>query len=209
VYALSIEPGTPLEAQIARRRVAAPDDDRTADLLDWLDERLPAAGFQQYEISNWARAAAATGSGQPEFACRHNLSYWTNRPYLGLGAGAHGYAGGLRTANVRPIVEYVRRLTGRAGAQRFPITPAAEAWRKVEPDEAALDSMLLGLRLTHTGVGRGDYVARHGRAAWEAMLSRSSQLVEAGLLEAPDNGSSLRLTWRGRRLGNRVFREFV
>ena len=208
VYALSVEPGTALEGQVARRRVAAPDDDLAADMLDWLDERLEGAGFLQYEISNWARGPAGPGQ-QPACACRHNLTYWTNEPYLALGAGAHGYACGVRTANVRPIPDYVRRVEARAAALRFPISLAAETWRQVGAEEAARDSMLLGLRLTHTGVSRAGYVARHGLPAWEAMLTVAQPLVEAGLLEWLEAGARLRLTARGRRLGNRVFRAFV
>ncbi len=208
VYALSVEPGTPLEAQIARRRVASPDDDVIADMLDWLDDRLAAAGMAQYEISNWAHGAPSTRA-QPSFACRHNLTYWRNQPYLALGAGAHGYASAVRTANVRPIPEYVRRVRGTAAAPRYPISSAAETWRDVGEDEAARDTMLLGLRLTQTGVHRPDFTARHGPDAWELMWASAGRHLEAGLLEWLDSEECLRLTARGRRLGNRVFQAFV
>ncbi len=208
VYALSVEPGTPLASQIARRRVASPDDDLAADMLDDLDERLAAAGLHQYEISNWARGPIQA-NGLPASACRHNLTYWRNQPYLALGAGAHGYADAVRTANVRPIVDYIGRIRSARQAARFPISPATETWRSIGADEAARDTMLLGLRLTQAGVDRQDFILRHGQPAWETMQSAAAPLIQDGLLEWGEGSAGLRLSGRGRRLGNRVFQAFV
>ncbi len=101
LYALTLEHGTPLAHWVDRGLVPAPDPDLAAEMYLWADERLRQAGFRQYEISNWAR---------PGMVCRHNLQYWRNQPYLGLGAGAHGYAGGFRTVNALTPGAYIRRL---------------------------------------------------------------------------------------------------
>ncbi|HNS37813.1 MAG TPA: radical SAM family heme chaperone HemW, partial [Anaerolineaceae bacterium] len=92
LYSLIVEPGTPLAAQVESGRLPPPDDDLAADMMDLAAEVLSAAGFVQYEISNFARGL--------EHSCHHNLQYWRNLPYLGFGAGAHGSAAGWRTANL-------------------------------------------------------------------------------------------------------------
>jgi len=95
LYSLIVEPGTPLAAQVESGRLPPPDDDLAADMMDLAAEVLSAAGFVQYEISNFARGLTR--------ACRHNLQYWRNLPYLGFGAGAHGSAAHWRMANLAPI----------------------------------------------------------------------------------------------------------
>ncbi|MFN0145669.1 MAG: radical SAM family heme chaperone HemW, partial [Dehalococcoidia bacterium] len=84
-YSLTVEEGTPLAARVANGQTIEPDADVAASMYELTEDTLAAAGFSHYEISNWAR---------PGHESRHNLAYWTDRPYLGLGAGAHGY---LRT----------------------------------------------------------------------------------------------------------------
>ncbi|GAG27108.1 unnamed protein product, partial [marine sediment metagenome] len=84
LYALTLEEGTPLADDVARGRLPPPDADLAADMYLWAEDALAAAGYQHYEISNWAL---------PDRECRHNLAYWLNEPYLGLGAGAHSCFG--------------------------------------------------------------------------------------------------------------------
>jgi len=91
LYALTIEEGTPLARDVARGRVVAPDPDVQADHYEWTQQRMARAGYDHYEISNWS---------QPGRRCLHNLVYWQNREYLGLGAGAHSYLNGVRFSNV-------------------------------------------------------------------------------------------------------------
>lgn len=96
-YGLKVEQGTPLAARIAAGE-ALPDDDVQADRYLWTVERFKQAGFQQYEISNYA---------QPGYASRHNLRYWLMRPYLGFGPGAHSDFGGRRFSFVRDLERYM------------------------------------------------------------------------------------------------------
>ncbi|HRQ13750.1 MAG TPA: radical SAM family heme chaperone HemW [Promineifilum sp.] len=102
LYCLTIEPGTPMQRWLHNGTIMAPDPDTAADQYEAACHALAAAGYGHYEISNWAR---------PGRECRHNIVYWRNRPYLGLGAGAHGMAGGYRYQVVRQPRTYIKRIT--------------------------------------------------------------------------------------------------
>lgn len=102
-YALIVEPGTKLAAQIRRGDVAEPDDDLHAEMYEMLDRGLSAAGFDWYEISNWARS--------PETRSRHNLAYWRGADWWGAGPGAHSHVGGTRWWNVKHPRAYADRIS--------------------------------------------------------------------------------------------------
>jgi oxygen-independent coproporphyrinogen-3 oxidase len=209
LYALSIEHGTPFSRWVGRGLMPAPDDDLAAAMLEWSAERLEQAGYAQYEISNWARDLPPSPPLEsPRYACRHNLQYWLMQPYLGFGAGAHGYAGGYRYANVLRIRTYIERL--RAAPQRpFPLSPAAVHIHRQTLEDEMGEFMMLGLRLTRQGVSLETFHQRFGREAREIYGKSISRLCQDGLLEILEEGKRLRLTRRGRLLGNRVFREFL
>jgi oxygen-independent coproporphyrinogen-3 oxidase len=130
-YALIVEEGTRLERRMRRGELPFPDDDVAADRYLAAEETLSAAGFDWYEVSNWARGAAAR--------CRHNLGYWRGTDWWGFGAGAHSHVGGVRWWNVKHPAAYRSRLaSGRSpGAGREILTP----------DDQYVESVLLGLRL--------------------------------------------------------------
>jgi oxygen-independent coproporphyrinogen-3 oxidase len=106
-YALTIEPATPLGKRVAAG-AAAPDDDLQADAYAIADDAFAAAGMPWYEISNWAR---------PDEECRHNLLYWTEGEYLGIGCAAHGHTGGRRWWNVRTPERYIAAIRDHASAE--------------------------------------------------------------------------------------------
>ena len=108
LYSLTVEHGTPLYDAVRRGVQPAPEDDLAADFYLLASDLLARAGYEQYEISNWARSG---------FQCRHNLVYWRNEPYLGFGAGAHSFdfdpgepGAGRRGWNVRPVPAYIKRI---------------------------------------------------------------------------------------------------
>lgn len=206
LYALTLEHGTPLQHRVEQGHVAAPDPDRAADMYEAATEMLAASGFVQYEISNWARMDAEFPGEQLSFACRHNLQYWRNEPYLGLGAGAHGYALGWRYHNVRSPHAYVSRIQHGAAVEA-PCTPAVAARRRIGRDEEMDDTMLLGFRLTSEGISLGRFAERFGEDPRLHYDSRLAELGSSGLVEA--EADRLRLTPAGRILGNQVFQAFV
>ena len=190
-----------------------PDIDLAADMYDLATELLESAGFQQYEISNWAKTAWSAQSEvqNPSYACRHNLQYWRNQPYLGVGAGAHGYLKSMRIANVLTPGEYIQRMAGWEGKRmRFPQTPVAEQVTLLSTQDEIGETMMMGLRLTREGVSRSTFQARFGRELTDTFGTQIERLTRLGLLEwAGAEGDVLRLTRRGRLLGNQVFVEFI
>ena len=207
LYALSLEHGTPLRAWVERGLVAAPDPDAAAEMYGWAEARLAGGGYVQYEISNWARdGGAGSELDFPAFACRHNLQYWRNQPYLGIGAGAHGCALGWRYSNVLSPRLYIERLqAGTAGVA--PCSPAAAERTAIDLPTQMDETMLLGFRLTRAGVQPSAFRGRFGQEVEPRYGQRLRQLERDGLIERRED--RLRLTAQGRLLGNRVFREFV
>lgn len=204
LYALSIEHGTPFRKWLEGGLVSAPDDDLAADMFDWACERLESEDYGHYEISNWGKIV-----GKEILACRHNLQYWRNQPYLGIGAGAHGYFHSVRTANLRGVKAYIRAVQLRQGGE-FPAGPAVESADNVDRWTAMQEHMMVGLRLLAEGVNDQDFENRFGAALVEAFPDQIKLLLGRGLLEwAGDKGEILRLSRRGWLLGNQVFSEFI
>lgn len=191
LYALSVEAGTPLARDIARGHLPLPDSDLAAEMYEMAAEVCAAAGYLHYEISNWARGAARQ--------CRHNLIYWRNEPYLGLGAGAHSWQGRRRWANAAAPDEYATRLAGG--------NPTVAEEETISPELEMGETMMMGLRLVEEGVPFDRFQQRFGldpRRCYEAEIA---ELVELGLLEVDDE--RLRLSPRGCLLGNQVFARFL
>ncbi|HWG00928.1 MAG TPA: radical SAM family heme chaperone HemW [Trebonia sp.] len=130
-YALIVEDGTRLAAQVRRGAIPAPDDDVLADRYLIADDMLSAAGLGWYEISNWARGDQAR--------CRHNMLYWTGGDWWGAGPGAHSHVGGVRWWNVRHPSAYAARIA--AGGS------PAHAREVLTADEQRLEQIMLGVRL--------------------------------------------------------------
>ncbi|MDQ0612609.1 putative oxygen-independent coproporphyrinogen III oxidase [Microbacterium sp. W4I4] len=189
-YALIIEDGTKLARQIRRGEVAAPDDDLQADMYETADQRLAAAGFDWYEVSNWARRPSP-GSGTRLHQSRHNMAYWRGSDWWGFGPGAHSHVAGLRWWNVKHPAAYAQRLdTGDS--------PAAGRER---PDAQArtLERVLLQSRLAE-GLPIADIA--------EPYRVRVAELISDGLIDAASalRDKHVRLTLRGRLLADAVVR---
>jgi oxygen-independent coproporphyrinogen-3 oxidase len=208
IYALTLERGTELARHVRCGVLPTPDEDTAAEMYEQASARLAGAGYQQYEISNWARPGdKPSGDIFPRFACRHNLRYWQNQPYVGLGAGAHGCAKGRRYANIRSVEKYIQRMES-ARSRRFPLTAATVTSRLRSREEDMRETMWLGLRLTQAGVSRRDFQSRFGEDFQDVFRPAVEESIAEGLLEW-DGEDRLKLTARGRLLGNRVFSRFV
>jgi oxygen-independent coproporphyrinogen-3 oxidase len=197
LYCLTVEPGTPLQRRVAGGKVAAPDPDLAADQYQLARERLATADYVHYEISNWAK---------PGKACRHNLTYWRNQSYLGLGAGAHGHAAGYRYALVKQPRVYLRRMRqGKPG--EYPLSAATAEARRLSPREAMSDTVITQLRLLQEGLDLAAFAARFGVSLDAAYDGLAGRLAAWGLVWE-ENGR-LRLTERGYFLSNQVFYRFM
>lgn len=182
-YALIVEPGTRLAARVARGEIDRPDDDLMASMYELADDRLTAAGLQWYEISNWAR---------PGHACRHNLHYWQDTDWWGLGPGAHSHVGGVRWWNVKHPAAWAARLANG-------LSPAAARETLDEPTRR-LERVMLGLRTVH-GAARRDIDDALGVDATALLRELGDDgLVENGCWTA----ERVVLTRRGRLLADAV-----
>ncbi|MBF6589222.1 MAG: radical SAM family heme chaperone HemW [Ktedonobacterales bacterium] len=199
LYSLIVEEGTPLHRWVRQGKVRPADQDIAADMYELAEARLDAADYDHYEISNWAR---------PGHACQHNLTYWHNLPYLGLGAGAHGWFAGHRYAEARPIRDYIARVRAAvAGATPLPLPAAAVAEDEVISLEMAMaETAILTLRLAD-GLDLRAFERRFSRPFWSVYGARVDELRTFGLIELA--GERLRLTPRGRLLGNEVFERLL
>ncbi len=163
------------------RARAAQDDDRAAEQYALAEDRLGAAGYRHYEISNWAR---------PGHESRHNLAYWQRAPYAAVGPGAHAFDGEVRRWNAAPLDAWLDAL------RRGELPPGHS--ERVGEDAAAGERLLLGLRVDD-GVAEAELQGSRGTAlAWG---------LEHQLLDR--SAGRLRLTRRGRLLGNEVFARLV
>ncbi len=216
LYALTLEHGTPFGRWAAQGLLPLPDPDLAADMYEWASDFLASEGFVQYEISNWAKEAPRS-KGLSSYECQHNLQYWRNLPYLGFGAGAHGYADGTRYSNVLRIQTYIDRLRKVDASANFPLSPAAVSKHPVPAEEAMQEHMMMGLRLTHEGVGGQIFYKRFGVELNDVFKKEIDELMQYDLLEWEEiktseglkTSEALRLTNKARLLGNQVFSRFV
>src|SRR6266446_7287983 len=185
LYSLIIEEGTPFYTWTHEGRITPGDEDLCADMYEYADERLQAAGYEHYEISNWAL---------PGHQCRHNLTYWHNLPYLGMGAGAYSSFGGRRFSNVLAPLEYIRLLKAR-------LRPEAES-ETIERVQEMTETAFLELR-TAMGIHLPTFEQRFSESLAQFVDDRLRPVEAAGLLE--QTAEWLRLSKRGRLLGNEVF----
>ncbi len=210
LYALTLEHGTPLQHAIKRGDIPEPDPDLAADMYEAARERLYAAGFEHYEISNWAREP----DGERSFTCQHNLQYWHLLPYLGIGAGAHGFINRYHTVNVASPRRYIHRLNHApvlsSQLDRFPSTPATSKVHLINQETEIGEMMMMGLRLVQEGITSEDFEQRFGVPLLAKFSHQIELLVSQGLLEtAGVDAERIRLTAKGQLLGNRVFSEFI
>lgn len=188
LYSLKVEENTLFYTLYQKGKLPLPDEEEEAEMYETIIDTLSAAGYVHYEVSNFAR---------PGYESRHNMQYWMNRCYYGIGAGAHGYVGGVRRENIRGVRDYI------AAAEKG--LPVAEQAVVSEP-EAMEDFMMVGLRLLR-GVSNEQFEEQFGRRMEDVFGEELESLLSQGLLERTMDG--YRLTRRGLFLGNEVFSRFI
>ncbi len=188
-YGLTYEKGTALWKQRRRGAVRPLGEEEELTLYAAAIDTLEAAGFEQYEISSFAR---------PGRRCRHNQVYWANEAYFGFGMGAARYVGGRRELNTRDLRSYIRRaLSGE---------PTAFQSEELPPEERARETMALGLRRAE-GIERAAFRTQTGHELDAVAGGALPALVEQGLLE--DDGARVRLTRRGKYVADAVIERLL
>lgn len=188
-YCLTMEDGTPLAAKVREGSVRAADEGLQLRMYRLARRLLRASGYDQYEISNFA---------VPGRECRHNLACWRGEPYVGIGAGAHSYMDGARSANVGDPAEYVRRISGSGDATE---------WReRLCPERALGEAVMLGLR-TREGVRFASLRERFGIDVRRRRAREIRALREAGLLRVTPE--AMALTARGLAVADEVALRFI
>ena len=182
LYLLEIHEGTPLAEQLRTGRRPLPDEDLAAEMYELMIDSLEAAGYLQYEISNFAK---------PGFESRHNTKYWRMESVYGFGVSAHSFDGRERYANERDTATYVTKINGKVSAEVYRETP-----------NYASETAFLGLRLNN-----GIDIDLHQSIFAVDLASQIDSLTSNGLVEMIDG--RLRLTRRGMLFSNEVFAEFV
>jgi oxygen-independent coproporphyrinogen-3 oxidase len=189
LYLLELYPNAPLKYEMARAHwTQAPDADAAAMYVTAM-ERLEAAGYEQYEISNVARQGRQS---------RHNVKYWSDGEWLGFGCGAHSTQGAIRWRNVASAEEYVQRIDGTE-------SPAIDR-RPLTTEERLGDTLFTGLRLTD-GVNLDTIRKVYGVDVWARHGSELEPFIQAGWLRK--DGSRIWLTRQGMLLAHEVMSIFV
>jgi oxygen-independent coproporphyrinogen-3 oxidase len=189
-YVLTFEEGTAYATALAAGRLPAPQEERDLAHLAAACEQLGEAGYARYEVSNHAKPGAES---------RHNLAYWRNAEWLGLGAGAHSHAQGTRWKNVDDPAEYAAAVRARGHATAWTESPTSR--------QRAFESLMMGLRLVREGVDLERVARASGVDPRVEHADAIARHVRAGRLELV--GSRLRATASGLDVLNRVLLDFV
>ncbi|MDG5786530.1 radical SAM family heme chaperone HemW [Evansella sp. AB-P1] len=188
-YSLKIEAKTVFYQLMKKGKLSLPSEDLEADMYHVLREQLEKANLQQYEISNFAKRG---------FESKHNLTYWNNESYFGIGAGSHSYINGVRRANYGPLPKYMKAVQSLG----FPYIEEHEVTFKEKMEE----EMFMGLRKI-SGVSFKTFREKYGMEIEDTFKNIIPPLTEKGLLI--NDGTSIRLSNKGLFLGNEVFEKFL
>ncbi len=188
LYSLILENHTVFMNRMRRGKLPLPKEDLEAEMFEYIIAELEKAGFEHYEISNFSK---------PGFESRHNLMYWDNAEYYGIGAGASGYVNGVRYKNHGPIRHYLQAVeAGNARVQEEALTL----------NEKMEEEMFLGLR-KKSGVSKKRFEEKFGLSFEDQYGAVVAKLTEQGLL-VPDR-DIVRMTKQGLFLGDTVAEKFI
>ena len=203
MYCLTLEGGTPMERWVDQGSMPTPDADLAADMYLMAQDEMRPGGYRHYEISNWA---------QPGRRSKHNLTYWRNDPYLGVGPGAHSYLADCRFSAIKSPREYIRRMQsvspdscGEPMRAMISSVPVVDEIEQIDTPLEMAETMMMGLRLDE-GIGIAGFKERFGEPPSHFYADTLDELERLELLHTQED--ALRLTHRGRMLGNEVFSRF-
>ena len=189
IYGLQVEEGTPFFREQEAGALNVPENEVTEAMYDYLTDFLPEQGYRRYEISNYAK---------PGRESRHNLSYWQDVPYLGLGSAAHSYLDGMRLENVADLDEYISTI--KSGS--LPLRSEEDPSEQHHMEEFAF----LALR-TAKGIDKKKFKDTFKQELRSVYGKKINRLVRQGLLK--ETKKNIALTKEGAKVGNQVFAEFL
>ncbi len=184
-YGLELVGNSPLYGRFAKNSPAYPDDDTFYEMRQLLIETLAKAGFEQYEVSNFAK---------PGFACRHNLTYWRNAEYLAFGVGAHRYVDGVRSSNTKSLTRYIRE----------PLS--VDLFEPIDQSMRLKEGIMLGFRMLK-GINLVDFQKEYGIDLFNQFEKPIKQLISQGMLRL-ENGY-LAIPQTKLALSNSIIAEFM
>ncbi|AIQ70550.1 radical SAM family heme chaperone HemW [Paenibacillus graminis] len=188
IYSLKVEENTLFHTLFNKNKLPLPSEEDELEMYLLLMSTMEAAGYGQYEISNFAK---------PGMESRHNITYWRNEDYYGLGAGAHGYVKRQRHMNIKGVNPYIE--ASHSGLPRLDTF-------QISAQEAMEDFMMVGLRMRE-GVSDQAFRAQFGKSLQDIFAGSLKKMLAAGLIE--QDGDTYRLSKQGILFGNDVFGEFV
>ena len=184
-YCLELALNSPLLSRFPRASEAYPPDDNMVEFFEALFKTLTEAGFEHYEVSNFAL---------PGFACEHNMVYWRNIPYLAFGVGAHRYVGGVRSANFKSLARYMREYMG------------DELREEINDATRIKEAIMLGLRMRR-GIDIGSFEREYGVDLAKDFERQIAKLKSGGFIEF--DGQRLRISDAGVLMSNAILSEFM
>ncbi|MCR6106297.1 oxygen-independent coproporphyrinogen III oxidase [Salipaludibacillus agaradhaerens] len=188
-YSLKIEEKTVFYQLMRKGKLSLPGEEIEANMYEYMLDMLDRNGFNHYEISNFAKSS---------YYSNHNLTYWNNNEYYGIGAGAHSYVKGVRRANHGPLPKYMKAIK----EKKLPYFEENHVSLKEQMEE----QMFMGLRKL-TGVSFDTFKGRFGKDLYEVFPEAVTDLINRGLLM--DTKTHLKLSKDGLLLGNEVFEQFL
>ena len=190
-----------MQARVRSGDLPNPDSDIAANMYEHAVSYLEAHDYRQYEISNWAEK-------RHYHECKHNIQYWRNLPYIGIGAGAHSWYKQYRYSNIKSPYGYIDRINTNINTHhKCPGTTAMIQSQYIDKTTEMNETMMLGMRLVRDGVSHNTFENRFGVALSNQYKDILKQLSAKGLIHNNING--VNLTAAGQLLANRVFSEFV
>ena len=207
LYCLTLEEGTPLQTWVQTGKFPEPDPDLAADMYHYAEDMLEKKGYQHYEISNWCL---------PGLESHHNMAYWLNQPYLGVGPGAHSSLASYRFWDLSSPVAYIKAVQDWAGSNPQPAAVLNEELlngvlpvdrcEHIDAETHCSETMFLGLRILE-GMDLDKVSADVGCDLAARYRSEIQELIDLGLLEWKDR--LLGLTKSAHLIANQVFTRFV
>ena len=209
IYCLGLEKGTPMAQSVELGKLPDPDPDLAAEMYEFTVKQLGDLKYRHYEISNWAK---------PGFESQHNINYWENQFFLGLGPGAHSYMPGIRFSNIKSPREYIMRMENISNALEVSRnmqdgTQIIDELENISVNTEILDTLMMGLRL-ETGVSEVSYFKRFGHSLYQKWNVTIDNAISDGLIKWDKNNTRhkpnrhLQLTAKGKILSNEVLARF-